>query len=375
MDYMGELHLAENLARLRREKKITQESLAEFMGVTKASVSKWETGQSVPDVMLLPGLAAYFDVTVDELIGYQSSLSKQQIQKLYQEFAADFARQPFEEVMEKTRVYVKKYYSCYPFLIQICVLWMNHFMLAGDERRQKEVLQAVSGLCSRIADGCKDLKIRGDAVRYQAFVCLQLGQAQEAVEILEEMIDPAGLAAGDDAMLARAYLMLGNAREAEGLAQIAMYKAVLSLTGTAGEYLAICAGDTAVGEETIARVRQVTAVYEMESLHPNIVFGFEYQAALFYAMRGAKRETLDCMERCVKCVEKLFISGDIVLHGDRYFDKIEKWFEKLDGGSGAPRNREVVLEDARKSFDVPPFFFLENEREFERLKERLANIK
>ncbi len=43
---MNELHLSENIAGLRREKKITQEELADFLGVTKAAVSKWENGVS-----------------------------------------------------------------------------------------------------------------------------------------------------------------------------------------------------------------------------------------------------------------------------------------------------------------------------------------
>lgn len=116
---MDSINISENIVRLRRERKLTQEQLADFVGVTKASVSKWETGQSMPDILLLPRLAAYFDVTVDELIGYQPQLSKEQIMKLYQEFAAEFAREPFGKVMEKTRAFVKKYYSCYPFLFYI----------------------------------------------------------------------------------------------------------------------------------------------------------------------------------------------------------------------------------------------------------------
>ena len=67
---MYSINVSENIVRLRRERKITQEQLAEFVGVTKASVSKWETGQSIPDVLMLPQLATFFDVTVDKLIGY-----------------------------------------------------------------------------------------------------------------------------------------------------------------------------------------------------------------------------------------------------------------------------------------------------------------
>lgn len=64
------LNIANNIARLRHDKKITQEQLAEFIGVTKASVSKWENNQSTPDITILPQPAAFFDVTIDELIGY-----------------------------------------------------------------------------------------------------------------------------------------------------------------------------------------------------------------------------------------------------------------------------------------------------------------
>ena len=46
------------------------------MMVTKASVSKWETGQSYPDILLLPKLATFFNVTVDELIGYEPQLNR-----------------------------------------------------------------------------------------------------------------------------------------------------------------------------------------------------------------------------------------------------------------------------------------------------------
>lgn len=57
---MSQLNFSSNISRLRHEKNITQEQLAEFVGITKASVSKWETGQSLPDVLLLPRLAAFF---------------------------------------------------------------------------------------------------------------------------------------------------------------------------------------------------------------------------------------------------------------------------------------------------------------------------
>ncbi|MDE7222332.1 MAG: helix-turn-helix domain-containing protein [Acetatifactor sp.] len=84
-----ELRCGEQLAFLRREKRITQEQLAQAMGVTNQAVSKWESGQSYPDITLLPRLAAYFQVTVDELLGVSEPQSMRNvylgIKELFQE--------------------------------------------------------------------------------------------------------------------------------------------------------------------------------------------------------------------------------------------------------------------------------------------------
>ena len=67
---MNEIGIGARIARLRREKGITQEELARQMGVSNQSVSKWENGQSCPDIGLLPALAGYFHVTTDALLGH-----------------------------------------------------------------------------------------------------------------------------------------------------------------------------------------------------------------------------------------------------------------------------------------------------------------
>ncbi len=63
--------LSENLQILRKEKKLTQEQVAEVFGVTPQSVSKWEQSISCPDITLLPKLAEFYQVSIDELLGYK----------------------------------------------------------------------------------------------------------------------------------------------------------------------------------------------------------------------------------------------------------------------------------------------------------------
>ena len=60
-------HFSKNLRRLRLEKKLTQEQLANMLGVSVQSVSRWECGNTLPDVMLLPDIARLYGVTIDDL--------------------------------------------------------------------------------------------------------------------------------------------------------------------------------------------------------------------------------------------------------------------------------------------------------------------
>ncbi|MBR4496964.1 MAG: helix-turn-helix domain-containing protein, partial [Acholeplasmatales bacterium] len=63
--------LNENISKYRKENKMTQEDLAEALGVTFAAVSKWERGLATPDIELIIQMANIFDISVDALIGYQ----------------------------------------------------------------------------------------------------------------------------------------------------------------------------------------------------------------------------------------------------------------------------------------------------------------
>ena len=57
------------IAKLRKEQEITQTALAEYLSVSPQAVSRWENGISVPDICLLPQIAAFFSITIDELFG------------------------------------------------------------------------------------------------------------------------------------------------------------------------------------------------------------------------------------------------------------------------------------------------------------------
>ena len=80
------IKLAENLKMLRKDNKLSQEKLAELLGVTPQSVSKWELGLSCPDIQLLPSIANVFKVSTDELLGIKQISSVNSVYLQIQSF-------------------------------------------------------------------------------------------------------------------------------------------------------------------------------------------------------------------------------------------------------------------------------------------------
>ena len=70
------MDFGKELLRLRKAKGVTQEMLADQLGVTAAAVSKWEKNYTLPDLLMLSALADYFEVSTDELLGRRQRLKK-----------------------------------------------------------------------------------------------------------------------------------------------------------------------------------------------------------------------------------------------------------------------------------------------------------
>ncbi len=77
-----DLRIAQTIKKQRKSRDMTQEELARALGVSPQSVSKWECGDGYPDITLLPGIANFFAITVDELIG-NDALGREEDFKIY----------------------------------------------------------------------------------------------------------------------------------------------------------------------------------------------------------------------------------------------------------------------------------------------------
>lgn len=251
---MNELNIGKCIMKKRKEKGITQEQLAAHMGVSKASVSKWESGQSYPDILLLPELATYFNVSVDELLGYSPQLTREDIKKLYSQLSHDFAAKPFEEVMDRCNQLIKKYYSCFPFLLAMIQLLLNHSVLAKSEEMKNEILQQCIMLSRRVKEESGEAADFKNANSMEALAQMALGNTGEVIRLLGEKLVPYS---GDDIMLMMAYQMQGENDKAKEINQILLYQNVINTLTLLNNYLTLHMAEPALFEQIYSQAKQI----------------------------------------------------------------------------------------------------------------------
>lgn len=76
------MNIGNQIKALRLRRGVTQEAMAQHFGITAQAVSKWECGLSVPDIGMLPGLSAYFGVSIDELFALSDDVRMERIQNM-----------------------------------------------------------------------------------------------------------------------------------------------------------------------------------------------------------------------------------------------------------------------------------------------------
>ena len=140
------IYLSENLKQLRREKGLTQETLADFLGVTFQSVSKWERGESYPDITMLPEIAGFFKVSVDELLGANKAQEEEEIKRLLEEHD-NFTD---SKLIKKSIYYLKEKYPN-DFRVQLRYMgYLIHFDNAVENTKKIESLyQNIQNSCTQ----------------------------------------------------------------------------------------------------------------------------------------------------------------------------------------------------------------------------------
>ena len=186
------MNIGQKIKELRMGNNLTQEELAEELGVSFQAVSRWENSLTYPDITLLPVIANMFDVTIDWLLDLESYKKKEDIDKIIKQNRILLNQGKTKERLELLEEAIKRYPSSWEIKEY---LMFAYFTNACTYRDNTEIYEEYDQKAIKIAQNILD-KCVIDSIRYSAMQTLvltyrerkELDKAKEIVEKLPDMI-------------------------------------------------------------------------------------------------------------------------------------------------------------------------------------------
>ena len=185
MEVFEMIAIGSNIKKYRKKRKITQEQFAEVLGVSDQAVSRWENGTTYPDIELLPTIALYFGVTLDELMGMEGIKDESDIEDIMNRRKEFRSHGEVVKSYEMLREAVKRYPNNYQLILALAAD-LQYANVYNDEIRLKN-LQEAESLMDRVLNECTDSEQIREAKIGKIFNCIWLERREEAAAIAETL--------------------------------------------------------------------------------------------------------------------------------------------------------------------------------------------
>lgn len=168
------INIGNKIKLLRSKFRISQETLAESMGVSFQAVSKWETGAAAPDISLLPALANFFGVSTDEILDYDRFANEKKITEICNR-AYTLRREHPEEAEKILREGLKSFPGN--------EILLNNLLYTLPVERYNEA----ANLCKALIETAQDDEVKYDAIRILSEIYSANGQKGLCADTLERI--------------------------------------------------------------------------------------------------------------------------------------------------------------------------------------------
>lgn len=177
---------------IRKELNLTQEQIADYLGVTTPAVNKWEKGVTYPDISLLPPLARILKIDLNTLLCFEESLTKNEITQFGKEIINSIENDGYESGFCLAKEKIQEYPNCMELIDYTAVLLDGALLIYGTILENKDFYEEqIFSLYERAANG-GDEKIRNKAL-YMLVSKYTLKEdyekAQQMLDLLPERLD------------------------------------------------------------------------------------------------------------------------------------------------------------------------------------------
>lgn len=352
-----------NILKLRKQIGYTQEDLAHYLNLTKATISKWENDLSYPDIKYLPVLANLFDISVDELIGYSPYLEKNEIKKLHASLTSRINKDNFDAILSEIEQLFKSYTNDYSTILMLSKVLINHAFLS---QKRDDIIRLAIQYTDRVIYNCQNPNMINHAIFLKANCYTILEDYENVVSLIHDR--PYKL--GEELILAHSYLRLGRIKEAKIVVQAEIYQQLIILITHLNMLIQFNLTDQV--EETIKRAEAIVQSFNINTLHPNTALNFNLLSAMYYASKDTNR-SINYLKQYVANCRSLI--QEYYLHGDDYFDVIDEWLDDTPTGIVAPIDKENIKNTMLQTlYQLPHFNELRENQDFKNIEFQLQQL-
>lgn len=200
------LKLCENIRKLRKEKGLTQEKLAEILAVSVGAVSKWENGNNTPDIETLAILADFFDISIDALLGYD--LSSKKIKDIIEDINSKVGQHMFDEAEAASRDALSRYPHDFPLIYTSACMYQLKALEKEDIKAAKRSIELFENARDHLSQN-DNPEINEFTINLSIASSYSFFDENKAIEIFKEN----NFAGISDAIMSFTYLKMGETDE------------------------------------------------------------------------------------------------------------------------------------------------------------------
>lgn len=342
---MSNLSLATTLTSLRTAHRLTQEEVAHHLGITKAAVSKWECGQSMPDISMLPLIAELYGVSIDELFGRSDDVTQDEADAIYLKALSLFSEDRASG-LDYVNAQVRQHWSCLP-VVRLLAMAAFAQIAASDEFEARPLegdaatlAETAEKLFRRAIDlGPQGAPSQADILPL-ARILQWTGRFDEAKALVEHLA-PAepNLAA---LSLAQLYLEEGQQDAALVTLQRQLLVSLVEAMGTLAALVPLTTDEQLEEIRTLAERMQASPEYV--ALFPALLPSVFYESAKRSAEQGDAGEALDALISLSEAVDG-YCEALLHPHNASLFDRIPDlvWEEVADRAAEEERAKAAAI--------------------------------
>ena len=175
------ISIGDNLKQMRLQKGLTQEQIAEVFSVSPQAISRWENNTAYPDITLLPGLAIFYDVTIDELIGMELIRKTETLEKIHFDAQSLVAEGKYEDAIELLRSSLRMYPNNGGLLVELAETLSQQ---ANTPEALDEAIQASEQV---LKNRTISIKASSTVVANLLFLYRKAGQMEKASALIQTL--------------------------------------------------------------------------------------------------------------------------------------------------------------------------------------------